>query len=181
MQQNRSIGLIFELIMHKIIGINIIHHLSSAPTRKYFLVKWASICRDKVFERWGVINLEHMNYVLLAKWGWKYFNNDNTGLWKKLVTSTFFAFSLVKCSSFWKDVMSLSHFISMGTIRIVGDGSTINFWLDSWHNNLPLALQFSLIFAKSKSDRITLAQVLNTWSVKLNLTRGVSRDMRQEK
>jgi hypothetical protein len=26
MQQNRSIDLIFELIMHKIIGINIVHH-----------------------------------------------------------------------------------------------------------------------------------------------------------
>jgi hypothetical protein len=66
------------------------------------------------------INLEHMNYALLAKWGWKYLNSNINGLWKQLITYTYVAFSLVKCSPFWKDVMSLSHFISMETTRVCG-------------------------------------------------------------
>jgi hypothetical protein len=40
-----------------------------SPTRKYYLVKWPAICRAKEFGGWDILNLEHINYALMCKWG----------------------------------------------------------------------------------------------------------------
>jgi hypothetical protein len=41
--------------------------VASSPTCKFYLVKWASICRAKEFGGWGILNLDHMNIAFLCK------------------------------------------------------------------------------------------------------------------
>jgi Reverse transcriptase (RNA-dependent DNA polymerase) len=43
--------------------------VNSSTTRKYYLVRWATVCRAKEFGGWGIINLAQMNCALLCKWG----------------------------------------------------------------------------------------------------------------
>jgi hypothetical protein len=78
------------------------------------------------------------------------------------------SYSLTLCFPFWKNVMSVHNFLAIGTSCIVGNGKTINFWHDTWHNNCPLTLQFSLVFAKVKNDKVSLTQVWNAGNIKFH-------------
>jgi zinc-binding in reverse transcriptase len=64
---------------------------------------------------------------------------------------------------------------------VVGNGHSINFWLDNWCNDYPLSVQFPLVYAKTKSSLVSLHEVWNNGNFKLNLTRGASIAMRHEK
>jgi hypothetical protein len=79
----------------------------------------------------------------------------------------FTSFSLKGCSPFWKDVMYIHTFLSIDSFKIIGNREAINFWHDTWHGNGPLTLQFPIIYAKVKNDRVTLAQVWNAGNIKL--------------
>jgi hypothetical protein len=54
----------------------------------------------------------------------------------------------------------------------MGDGQSINFSLDTWHNELPLSVQFSLVYVKAKSSVISLSMVWNNGNINLHLTQG---------
>lgn len=57
----------------------------------------------------------------------------------------------------------------------------MNFWHDTWFQNYSLVIQFPLVYAKIKNDRVSIASVWNNGTIKLYLTRGVSNAMRIEK
>lgn len=57
-------------------------------------------------------------------------------------------------------------------------GATINFWHDTWYQNCPLAIQFSLVYTKARTNRVTLQMVWNYGNIKLFLTRGASVAMK---
>jgi hypothetical protein len=76
---------------------------------------------------------------------------------------------------------SVSHFVQLGAKRIVGNGSSVNFWLDTWINDFPLSLQYPLVYAKTKSAKPSVRDVWNNGNIKLNLSRGDSTTMRHEK
>jgi zinc-binding in reverse transcriptase len=63
----------------------------------------------------------------------------------------------------------------------MGNDQTINFWLDNWYTDYPLSLMFPHVYAKIKSSFMSLSEVWNEGHIKLNLTRGASLLMRQEK
>jgi hypothetical protein len=84
-------------------------------------------------------------------------------------------------SIFWKVVSSVSRFLLLGSKWVIGNGQSINFWLNTWHNDYPLSIQFSLIYVKTKTSSVSLCDVWNMGNIKFNLTRGVSLAMRQEK
>jgi hypothetical protein len=69
----------------------------------------------------------------------------------------------------------------LGAKRLVENGSSVNFWLDTWFNDYLLSLQYFLIYAKTKSATSSTRDVWNKGNIKFNLSRGVSIAMRQEK
>jgi hypothetical protein len=71
------------------------------------------------------------------------------------VALKFGSFSITLCSLFLKDVASVLHFLSIGTSRLINNGESINFW----HDNCPLTLQFPLVFAETKNDSLSIAQI----------------------
>jgi hypothetical protein len=75
----------------------------------------------------------------------------------------------------------VSHFLLFGAKRIIGSDQSINSWINNQYNNYPLSLEFPLVFVKAKSSFVSLHEVLNEGTIKLNLTRGDSVAMRQEK
>jgi zinc-binding in reverse transcriptase len=85
------------------------------------------------------------------------------------------------CSPFWKDVVSVKHFLTIGSSRLIGLGDSIDFWHDTWFENCPLTLYYPLVYVKVKNDRLTLSQIYNHGNIKLFLTKGVSSAKRIEK
>jgi hypothetical protein len=75
----------------------------------------------------------------------------------------------------------LFFFLLLGTKRIVENGHSINFWLDTWYNDFSLSLQFPLVYAKSKTATVFVSDVWNGGHINFYLTRGVSLAMCHEK
>jgi zinc-binding in reverse transcriptase len=155
---------------------------SDSLRRKYHLVKWATVCRPKDCGGWGILNLEFMNTSFLCKWYWKCRYINEAGLWQSIINFKYLSnSSSTHFSAFWKAVSSVSHFVQLGAKRIVGNGSSVNFWLDTWVNDFPLSLQYPLVYAKTKSAKPSVRDVWNNGNIKLNLCRGASTTMRHEK
>lgn len=55
--------------------------------RKYHLVKWEVICKDKKKGGLGIKDIRRMNISLLCKWWWKL--DNETGLWQDLVKAKY--------------------------------------------------------------------------------------------
>jgi hypothetical protein len=51
--------------------------------KKYHFVNWQTVCLRKDQGGLGILDLEKMNIVLLAKWLWKLFNED--GMWQAIL------------------------------------------------------------------------------------------------
>jgi hypothetical protein len=155
---------------------------SDSLCRKYHLVKWVTVCRPKDCGGWGVLNLEFMNTSFLCKWYWKCRYINETGLWQSIINFKYQSnSSSTHFTAFWKVVSSVSHFVQLGAKMIVGNGSSVNFWLDTWVNDFPLSLQYPLVYAKTKSVKASVKNVWNNGNIKLNLCRGANTTMRQEK
>ncbi|KAA0057306.1 uncharacterized protein E5676_scaffold496G00500 [Cucumis melo var. makuwa] len=99
-------------------------------------------------EDWGIGfgGLENKNLALLAKWGWRFINEENS-LWVQVVKSihggsefSWHTKGSVSCSLHspwisisrsWKQVDSLIMFK-------LGSGMTIAFWHDPWADLIPI-------------------------------------------
>lgn len=77
----------------------------SSVRKKYCLASWKIICTSKEQSGLGIINLVSMNKSLLGKWLWRFYNPNDTSLWKEIILSKYGTrrFS-IHFSSFWKGV-----------------------------------------------------------------------------
>jgi hypothetical protein len=95
-----------------------------------------------------------MNITFLYKWFWKYKYMNEVGLWQSIIC---FKYSDSSCFFvFWKAINFVSHFLLLGAKRIVDNGHSINLWMDNWHDDYHLSLQFHLVFAKTKSSSLSI-------------------------
>ncbi|KAJ0491418.1 putative reverse transcriptase zinc-binding domain-containing protein [Helianthus annuus] len=145
--------------------------------RKINWVAWDVITTPKKEGGLGVNKLQHVNEALLLKWAWR-FKKEGSILWKKVVMGchgSSRAWSMLPCTSSasgcWKQIVKLgekklwngnthnSYFIG-----VLGDGSTINFWADSWLRDEPLRLTYPHLFRLETQKWATVAsrlQVVN--------------------
>ena len=56
--------------------------------KKLHLVKWATVCTEKIKGGLGMRNFSRLNKALLCKWSWRFANERNV-LWRKVVSSKF--------------------------------------------------------------------------------------------
>ena len=50
---------------------------------------WKALIVKKEFGGLGILNLEHMNWALLGKWYWKYYNSESKGMWKEILDAKY--------------------------------------------------------------------------------------------
>ncbi|KAJ4795769.1 RNA-directed DNA polymerase (reverse transcriptase)-related family protein [Rhynchospora pubera] len=154
----------------------------SFDKKKFCLVSWQIITKQKEFGGWGILNLHHMNTALLGKWIWKYHFKEHTSIWKSIVTSRYNSFDNTSTSSpLWKTLSRLKPLFNLGCKRIVGNGDNISFWNEVWLDNIPLSRTFPLLFNKTNKPKATISQVWNEGKVKLSLSRGISNPVRSKK
>lgn len=118
--------------------------------RKYHLVKWEVICKNKKKGGLGIKNIRKMNISLLCKWWWKLKNED--GIWQDLIKAKYLRNELVNTvkvkfddSPVWKDIMKVKHLYLRGRKVKSNNGKKTLFWLDPWLEEIPLCITHHLI------------------------------------
>ena len=120
-------------------------------------IKWESVLASLDKGGLGVGSLKAFNLALLLKWRWRFVNNPNA-LWTRLIKAIHgdqagFDFKACKTQGVWdKIVGSINHLHSSGVIphgsfKIkVGDGSNVQFWMDTWLGDVPLEVRYNRLF-----------------------------------
>lgn len=118
------------------------------------LVKWNLVIKPRIDEGLGFGGLKAKNLALLAKWGWRYLNEENS-LWSQVVrsihgkntynwhTARKTCYSLrspwISISRTWLKVDALAYYK-------LGNGSRIAFWLDPWDGVVPWSIGYPKLF-----------------------------------
>ncbi|KAJ3690445.1 hypothetical protein LUZ61_019609 [Rhynchospora tenuis] len=139
---------------------------ADSGTRKMHLLAWSRVCLPKKVGGLGVTDLSLQNRALLTRWVWKLFK-DRHSLWFKLASCLYSP--AIGCQSphlwikegsfFWKDLNSVKYIFQVSTKSLVGTGTGISFWFDSWGGQplVPLVKGFD----KPLRPRISLKDALH--------------------
>ncbi|XP_058082388.1 uncharacterized protein LOC131230485 [Magnolia sinica] len=138
--------------------------------RKFHPLEWSEVC--KVFRGGGasIKNLKSMNLALLGKWVWL-FASEREAQWVKIVRGKYGvapgdlwpkALSSYKASHIWKGILRIQNHVIQHSCLELGNGSTICFWEDSWLGELPLKIQFPLLYRLSPERDIC---IINCYSL----------------
>ncbi|XP_073360244.1 uncharacterized protein [Aegilops tauschii subsp. strangulata] len=111
---------------------------SDEGTKAVSLAAWEMVCRPKNKGGLGVVDLKIQNQGLLLKMLHKFYNRIDLP-WVNLVWSAYYVDSIPHASDpcglfWWRDVMQLSPIYRAITTVQVGDGRTVLFWKDLWHD-----------------------------------------------
>ena len=131
--------------------------------RKPHLVKWATICLERLKGSLGVKNLSILNKALLSKWSWWYVKEkeawwvevirrkygEDEGGWSSRFTWESYGVGL------WKSLRRWSVLVSNHLSFVVGDGKRMKFWEDSWCGDTSLIDAYHSLF--------TIACAKNAW------------------
>lgn len=133
--------------------------------KKYHLITWPKICKNKKKGGLGIKDIRKMNLSLLCKWLWKI--DREQGLWQQIITHKYLrndSISSVKHkqsdSSMRTDLLKVRNLYLQGRRFIVGNGKKILFWKDSWLYDRPISLLFPDLFKMAQQRDITLAEVV---------------------
>ncbi|KAG7559018.1 Reverse transcriptase zinc-binding domain [Arabidopsis thaliana x Arabidopsis arenosa] len=120
---------------------------STPEKRKQHLIGWRKVCLPKGEGGLGIRAAKDMNKALIAKVGWRLLN-DKRSLWARVLRSKYRVgephdqnWMRVKStwSSTWRSVgVGLREVVFPGLSWVIGDGSTLKFWVDKWVSNRPL-------------------------------------------
>jgi hypothetical protein len=128
------------------------------------LASWSMVCRPKKQGGLGIKNLELQNEALLLKQLHKFFCNEDIP-WVKLVQK--YGQSLphtnVKKGSFWwRDVLSLLNIYRSITSVQIGNGNSVLFWKDFWHNGLIMCDVFPRLFSYVLNEDLSVKDFLGS-------------------
>lgn len=129
--------------------------------RKYHLVRWSEICKSKKKGGLGIKDIRKMNLSLLCKWWWKL--DNESGIWQDLIFAKYIKNDLVNTlklkfddSPVWKDLLKVRHIYLRGRKIKPNRGEKTLFWTDSWSNEGPLCMQYSVLFELCNDKNITI-------------------------
>ncbi|KAK3221407.1 hypothetical protein Dsin_008432 [Dipteronia sinensis] len=133
-----------------------------AEKRRMHAVDWATVCKSKRNEGLGIGRIEDKNKGLLMKWVWR-FGRDEGSLWKKVICAKYgvklnclqwdwnvatTASPFIKAiSSLFTTGSSSEKIIGEGLKVVVGSGTRVSFWKDSWNGVVPFMGAYPRIFA----------------------------------
>ena len=136
-------------------------------------VRWTDIQLPKQMGGLGVGNIMHKNLMLLFKWWWR-FSDSNNAMWKKILKSVHEIKGLKASSEAFTKVregtwaLLLSNDVDTARIRSVieegmivklGNGSSTQFWHDTWCEAGPLKRIFPRLFSISMQKTSFISQM----------------------
>lgn len=119
--------------------------------RKYHLVRWPKICKNKNKGGLGIKYIRKMNLSLLCKLWWKL--EKESDLWKTIIYHKYLrkdSISSVKHkqtdSPIWSDLLKVKHIYMQGRRKCVQNGKSTLLWRDSWLYDDPLLTKYPVLF-----------------------------------
>ncbi|GJY10330.1 hypothetical protein Tco_0378515 [Tanacetum coccineum] len=149
--------------------------------RKITWVKWSKVLASKKYGGLGVSSFYALNRALLFKWVWRFISHDNS-LWCRFITSMHGS-KLMNLSPFhsstWNSIIREINVLKAQGIDLishcrirVGNGTSTQFWNDTWTGDTQLRHMFPRIYALEGNKICTVADKLQS-SVALSLRRTV--------
>ncbi|KAL6333218.1 hypothetical protein AAG906_028401 [Vitis piasezkii] len=126
---------------------------------KIHLVKWDVVCTEK--------NKAMLNRALLGKWIWR-FACEKDNLWKQVITTKYgqedHGWRSKKASGavgvgVWKEILKESDWCWDNLVFLVGKGSKIKFWKDTWCIDTPLSHCFTHLFVLAAHRDATIEEM----------------------
>ncbi|KAJ0937659.1 putative reverse transcriptase zinc-binding domain-containing protein [Helianthus annuus] len=132
----------------------------NSEIRKVHWVAWDMVASPVDMGGLGLQRLKDVNTALLAKWGWR-FKNEQDSLWVNVVnaihgvSSVWDFFPLKKAvGGVWSSIVSVLKRPLFDNVQfrslirgVAGSGEKIKFWLDPWLFDIPLKDKFLALFA----------------------------------
>ena len=121
---------------------------------KFHLVDWSMVCTLLASGGLGIRNLRTFNVALLGKWLWR-FGQERDALWCQVIEVKYDCDWSGWCSSssfaphgvsFWKNIRRGWHSLSRFFLYEIGDGSKVQFWVDSWCGSSSLVDRYPGLF-----------------------------------
>ncbi|KAI8573692.1 hypothetical protein RHMOL_Rhmol01G0297000 [Rhododendron molle] len=157
----------------------------SNKKKKIHLLSWSKVCKSKDSGGLGIRKARHQNLALLAKLGWKITTKENS-LWVSFLRDKYlhnnsllsWSWPCKKSASFvWRSITKANFIIKKGVKWKIGDGNSIDLWLDWWFGDGPLIDKFpgnhgshnvklnSIFNTNNGWDLSSISQVINTQTV----------------
>ncbi|PWA98441.1 reverse transcriptase domain, Reverse transcriptase zinc-binding domain protein [Artemisia annua] len=146
----------------------------SDEKNKIHWVAWDKVTKSKKDGGLGLSKLEECNNALVLKWLWRY-RTENDALWRKVIDAVHGSkrrWETFHCSSrfpgTWTRLVKFGYqlrtqgisFINM--IRgVVGNDTTVKFWIDPWLTSEPLKRVFPTLFRLEANKWCTVADRIN--------------------
>lgn len=151
--------------------------------RKLHLANWPLVCMKKKIGGLGVPNLQDVNLCLLASWIKRYLAGEGK-CWRTIVDNKYntqspsiFSSNTVGVSKFWSGIMWAVKAVKFGYRWVVGDGSKIKFWEDTWFGTSPLAVQFWSLYTICNEQNATISEVWDGHTLKISFRRTFDQAM----
>ncbi|RVX11797.1 E3 ubiquitin-protein ligase UPL7 [Vitis vinifera] len=134
---------------------------------KVHLVKWDVVCTEKFNGGLGLRRIATLNRALLGKWIWR-FACEKDNLWKQVISMKYeqeeYGWRAKKASGaagvgVWKEIMKESEWCWENLAFLVGKGSKIKFWKDSWCTDTPLSQCFNHLFVLAVHRDATIEEM----------------------
>jgi hypothetical protein len=111
---------------------------NSSDKRKIHWVKWSQVCKNKKHGGLGFRGIRAFNEALLAKQGWKCITQPESILSKILKVKYFPKCCFLQAkpsqnmSYTWRNIQQAGWILKKGGLWNVGNGKSINIWVDNW-------------------------------------------------
>ncbi|XP_020109325.1 uncharacterized protein LOC109724810 [Ananas comosus] len=131
------------------------------------LLAWKNICKSKREGGLGILDVGAMNCALLTKWWWKFQQAPHLQ-WNRVIRDLYYirrrplmeGRSFRPQSHWWKGVLSLKSIFKWGSTYKLGNGNSIDFWLDRWCGETTLGSAFPKIYQISNRRYLKVSEVL---------------------
>ncbi|KAL6327163.1 hypothetical protein AAG906_015202 [Vitis piasezkii] len=121
---------------------------------KVHLVKWDAVCTEKHKGGLGLRRIATLNRALLGKWIWR-FACEKNNLWKQVITTKY-----GQEDYGWRSKKARGNrLVPENLAFIVGKGSKIKFWKDSWCTDTPLSQCFNQLFILAVDRDATIEEM----------------------
>nr|CAN66460.1 hypothetical protein VITISV_035842 [Vitis vinifera] len=134
---------------------------------KVHLVKWDVVCTEKNKGGLGLRKIAMLNRALLGKWIWR-FACEKDNLWKQVITMKYgqedHGWRSKKANGAvgvgaWKEILKESDWCWDNLVFLVGKGSKIKFWKDTWCTDTPMSHCFTHLFVLAAHRDATIEEM----------------------
>ncbi|XP_078150208.1 uncharacterized protein LOC144545516 [Carex rostrata] len=150
------------------------HKENQQQNRYISLVAWDTVITPKIKGGLGIKNLATMNSALMAKLVWNFIQPERQW-WLHFLPHAHRPWDMSGQTTLWKSITQIRHFFETSVAYVVGSGTEILFWHDSWMG-MPLKYQYPDLYLQAQRGNLYVSEANNGGDWDLALETYLSQD-----